>query len=314
MGHAHSHTHSQPAPGQGGGRRLLITLVLNLGITAAQVIGGVLAGSLALLADAVHNFSDAASIGISYGARRIAERAADRRRTFGYQRAEVVAALINLVTLVVISLYLLGYAVERFFHPRPIEGTLMLIVGGIAFVEDLISAVLLYRGARESINVKSVFLHMLGDTLATVGVIVGSLAIMVYGVSFIDPLLTALIALYILVHGGVELKDVIRILMESAPPGFEYDRMMKAMQQVDGVEDVHHVHVWQLDEERTALEAHVAIARRDLEEMERIKRDLKQMLQADFEVEHATLEIEFACGTEEEGAAPPRSPGTRRWR
>ena len=185
MGHNHTHSNEE-----GSGGRLLITLLLNTSITVAQIIGGIISGSLSLLADAVHNASDAAAIGVSYLAQRISKKEADRKRTFGYRRAETIGALINLVTLVVISLYLIGHGVERFFNPQEVDGIVMLVVGAIAFVEDLISAMLLYRDSKHSLNIKSAFLHMVGDTLATVAVIVGSLAIMFYDFYLIDPILT----------------------------------------------------------------------------------------------------------------------------
>lgn len=155
MGHNHTHSNEE-----GSGGRLLITLLLNASITVAQIIGGIISGSLSLLADAVHNASDAAAIGVSYLAQRISKKEADRKRTFGYRRAETIGALINLVTLVVISLYLIGHGVERFFNPQEVDGIVMLVVGAIAFVEDLISAMLLYRDSKHSLNIKSAFLHM----------------------------------------------------------------------------------------------------------------------------------------------------------
>ena len=298
MGHNHSHT-GHHAHDDGSGVRLLITLLLNLGITLAQVVGGIISGSLSLLADAVHNLSDAAAIGISYIARRISRKEADRRRTFGYRRAETIGALINLVTLVVISLYLMGHGVERFFNPEEIDGVVMLVVGVIAFVEDLISVALLHRDSKHSLNIKSAFLHMVGDTLATVAVILGGLAIMFYNFYLIDPILTILISIYILVHSYGALKDTIRVLMDSAPKGLDYDGVVETMQAVKGVADVHHVHIWNIDEQRTALEAHVLVSNYSMEVVDEIKERIKHELDEAYGIHHTTLEME--C----EPCAPP---------
>ena len=291
MGHSHAHS-GHHAHEEGSGVRLLITLLLNLGITLAQVVGGIISGSLSLLADAVHNLSDAAAIGVSYAARRISRKEADRRRTFGYRRAETIGALINLVTLVVISLYLIGHGVERFFNPEEVDGVVMLVVGVIAFVEDLISAALLYRDSKHSLNIKSAFLHMVGDTLATVAVILGSLAIMFYDFYLIDPILTILISIYILAHSYGALRDTIRVLMDSAPKGLDYDGVVETMQAVEGVDDVHHVHIWNIDEQRTALEAHVVVSNDTMEIVDGIKERVKHELHDAYGIHHTTLEME----------------------
>lgn len=287
----HDHAHAKGHAREGSTRRLIIALLLNVGITAAQVVGGILSGSLSLLADAAHNGSDAASLGISYGARKVSQRRADRRRTFGYERAETIGAMINLTTLFVIAIYLIYSAIRRFLDPSQVEGTVMLIVGAIAFVEDAISTWLLYKDIKGSLNIRAAFIHMFADTLATVGVIVGGLLIMFYQVYWVDPAVTAAIAVYILVHGSLEIRKTVGILMESAPQDFDYDAMVKAVTGVSGVYDVHHVHVWRLDEERLAMEAHLIIGKDKLETMERIKEEVKQRLKNDFGVDHATLEI-----------------------
>ncbi len=300
MGHSHTHHRHE-----GGDRNLLIALFLNVTLTVAEIVGGLLSGSLSLLSDAAHNGSDAASIGISYGARKISRRKADRRRTFGYERAEIIAALINLTTLFVIALFLLWQAVDRLLNPSPVEGTTMLIIGAIAFVEDALSVYVLYEGSKESLNVRSAFIHLFGDTLATLGVIVGGLLIMFYDVYWVDPVITALIAIYIIIHGTIEIRKAIRILMESAPEDFAFDRMVREVVAMDGVQDLHHVHLWRLDEKRVALEAHLAITKADLAEMERIKRSVKEKLKEDFGVEHATLEVEYEHCTGHERAVIP---------
>ena len=301
-GHAShaGHSHGKDA----STTRLLIALALNVGITVAQVVGGIISGSLSLLADAAHNGSDAASLGISYGARRVSERPADRRRTFGYERAELIGAFINLVTLFVISLYLVYAAVNRFLNPSEVEGMTMLIVGGIAFVEDALSVWLLSKDLKSGQNVRAVFIHLAGDTLATLGVMIGAVLIMTYGITWVDPLITLLIAVYIAAHAYVEIRQTIAILMESAPEGFPLEEMTRDIESLDHVSDVHHVHVWRLDENTTALEAHVAVEGiADLERLDRLKAQIKRRLREEYSIGHATLELEHGACTDAAKAA-----------
>jgi cobalt-zinc-cadmium efflux system protein len=292
-----THTHADQKRKQYSdrGRRLLIALALNLGITVAELAGGVISGSLALLADAAHNFSDAGSLLVSYIAWRISRREADQRRTFGYARAETVGAVINLTTLFVIGLYLLYEAANRLINPTEVAGTTMLVVGAIAFVEDVAAAWVL-RKESGSLNVKSTFLHMIADALATVGVIIGGIAILIWGsgVRWIDPVITAMIAIYIFFHAYHEIRKAISVLMDSAPKGFDYDRLIGDLKATEGVEDVHHVHVWQPEEGKAALEAHIAISEQDFGAATELKERIKEDLRNRHAVEHATIEIELA--------------------
>lgn len=293
----HNHTRVKH---QSGNTRLLFVLLLNVGISVAQLIGGVIAGSLALIADALHNATDAGSIGISFIANRISGKDADARRTFGYQRAEVIGALVNLVTLLLISLYLIGHAIDRFFSTQSVSGEIMMGVGLIAFVEDLLSVWLLRKDADKSHNVQSAYLHMLGDTLSTVAVMLGGLAVWWAGWYWIDPLFTILIALFLFYHGQREIRSVIRILMNSAPPGINALEVAASAEEVAGVEGIHHVHVWMLDEHTIAMEAHVVVSEGDLPKVETIKRSIKEHLEKKHGIRHSTLEMEIEPGCEGE--------------
>lgn len=292
---AHSHGGSADrSPDRG--RRLLIALALNLGITVAEVAGGVVSGSLALIADAAHNFSDAASVLVSYIAWRISRRAANEKRTFGYARAETVGALINLTTLIIIGLYLLYEAGARLLEPTEVVPTAVIIVGVIAFVEDVAAAWVL-RKDLGSLNVRSTFLHMIADALATVAVIISGVSIMVWGpdVYWIDPAVTAAIAIYVLIHGSREIREAITVLMDSAPKGFEHDRVVAKLRGLEGVIDVHHLHVWQISEGKTALQVHLALDDMGFAEATELKERLKRELHDEFEIEHATIEMELAA-------------------
>lgn len=309
MARTHAHGHGE----ESGGRSLLIALALNVGIVAAQVIGGLLSGSLALLADAVHNLSDAAALGISYGARRIARRDPDQRRTFGYARVETVAALINLTALIIVAFYLLVQAVTRLFNPQEVHGTTMLVVGGIAFAEDLLSVIVLSRGAKQSMNIRSSMLHLAADTLSTIAVIAGAAAVMIWNLTWIDPVLTMLISVFILFHAVRALRSAASVLIESAPKGFDLDGAVRVVEEVPGVLDIHHIHVWRLDEQRVAVEAHLVMDRADLGEIEQVKREVKAVLHDRFGVEHTTLEVEIdACVKHERAVIARHEAGSSR--
>ncbi len=288
-----AHTHGAGGTDdEGGGWRLLVALALNLVIVVAQVVGGVLSGSLAVLSDAAHNASDASALGISYFARRLARRGPDKRRTFGYARVETVAALVNLTTLVVIGLYLGGQAVFRLFRPEEVNGTVMLIVGGIAFVEDLLSVIVLWPVMKGSLNIKSAVLHLAADTATTLAVIAGAVAVLLGGPSWIDPAITLLLSAVILRHAVREIREAAAVLMDTAPEDLDLDALVASVEAVDGVERLRHVHVWRLDEKRTAMEGHLAVgADADLDRVEAVRRTVKALLYDRFEIDHATLEV-----------------------
>lgn len=291
----HGHAHGRNV----GTTRLVLAIVFNFLITAAEFVAGFVAGSLALLADAAHNLNDTASMGIALVARRISTREADRRRTFGYERAELIGAFINLTTLVLIALYLLVEAVRRFFEPRSIDGNLMLIVGGITLAANVATAFVLYKPSQGSLNIKSAFVHIVADALGSVAVVLGGVLIMRYNWTVVDPILTVAIAAYIFIHSYRMLRETISILMESAPRGFPLEEMSRAVEAMEHVRDMHHVHVWRLSENETALEAHVAVEGIDeLSALDVLKTEIKQMLRSDYDIGHATLEIEHGACTD----------------
>ena len=270
--------------------RLVWAVVVNVGLTVAQIVGGILSGSLALIADALHNFSDAASLALALFARKIGRRPADKLMTFGYGRAEIVAALINLTTLIIVGLYLLIEAVNRYFDPQPIEGWTVVIVAGIALVIDIVTAALVHKGAKGSLNIKAAFLHNVSDALASVGVIVAGTLILLYQLYVADLVMTAVIASYVLYQGFSLLPKTVKLLMGAVPDDVEYEAIVQALREVDGVADLHHVHIWSLDEHARALEAHLVPNDPSLEAFEIVKRETRAMLQERFAIDHATLE------------------------
>ncbi|WP_456379828.1 cation diffusion facilitator family transporter [Thiolapillus sp.] len=287
MGHDHHH-HDIDAMGD---RRLGWAIAINMLLTLAQVIGGIISGSLALIADALHNFSDAASLLIAWVARRIGRQPPDHFKTFGYKRAEVIAALINLVTLVIVGLYLIYAALWRMYEPQVIEGWTVVIVAGVALVIDVATAMLTYSMSKHSMNIRAAFLHNVSDALASVGVIIAGSLILLYDWYWTDTVLTLLIAGYVLYQAATLLPKTIHILMEGAPEDISVAEVINVMERIEGVANVHHVHLWQLDEHKDALEAHVVIA--DFAETEQIKAALKTELEKHFSIAHSTLEFEI---------------------
>lgn len=275
-----------------GDKRLFAAVAVNLLLTVAQVIGGLLSGSLSLVADALHNLSDAASLGIALFARKIGRKPPDRFKTFGYKRAEVIAALINLTTLIIIGLYLVYEALWRFVQPEEIHGWTVIIVAGIALVVDIVTACLTYAQSKHSMNIKAAFLHNVSDALASVGVIIAGTLILLYGWYWVDTLLTLIIAGYVLWQGFTLLPKSIHLLMEGTPEHLDLQEVIDAMEAEDGVVNVHHVHIWQLDEHHNALEAHVVSSSHVPEELEPLKRTLKSLLKSRFSIGHSTLEFE----------------------
>ncbi len=283
-----------------GDRRLAIAIAFNMLLTLAQIIGGVLSGSLSLIADALHNFSDASSLLIAWVARRIGRQPADHFKTFGYKRAEIIAALVNLITLVLVGIYLIYEALWRVFEPQVIEGWMVIIIAGIALMVDVATAVLTYRMSKTSINMRAAFLHNVSDALASVGVVIAGILILLYEWYWSDTLLTLLIAAYVLYQAATMLPTTINILMQSTPENIAVDDVIAAMQKISGVNNIHHVHIWQLDEHRNALEAHVVI--NDIQQMEPTKAALKEMLAERFSITHSTLEFEIIRCRENSGA------------
>lgn len=289
MPHDHGHHHHHVDP-DAGDRRVALAVLVNVALTVAQIAAGLISGSLALIADAVHNLSDAVSLGVAWAARRIARRPADARMTFGYGRAELVAALVNYTTLVVIALWLGWEGASRFIDPQPVQGWIVVWVAGVALVIDTVTALLLAGMRKGSANIRAAFLHNVADALGSVAVIVSGVLILLYDWRLVDPAVTLLISGYILWHAAQGIGPVISILMMGAPPEPHARDVLAAMEAEEEVSEVHHLHLWQMDETQTALEAHVVVsteAQRDP-----VRHRLRVMLAERFGIGHTTVEME----------------------
>jgi len=289
MPHDHGHSHIDP---DSGDRRISIAIWANGLLTVAQVVGGILSGSLALIADALHNFSDMASLVIAFGARKISRRPADERMTFGYGRIEIVAALINYTTLILIGLYLIYEGGMRMIDPPAVMGWTVVILGGVALVIDTLTAMLTYSMQKGSVNIRALFLHNLSDALSSVAVMVAGTLIILWDMRWVDPAITIGIAVYILYLSFTEIGGPIRTLMLGSPPDIDGKDVVAAIREVGGVADVHHVHLWQMQEHAAALDCHIVVARDRMGDIGTIKEEIKSVLCVCFSIEHSTLEFE----------------------
>ena len=273
-------------------RRIIWSVLLNVGLTVAEVVGGILSGSVALIADALHNFNDAMALVVTLVARRVSRRRADNQYTFGYRRAELIGATINLTALIVVGLFLISEAVKRLISPEEINGWVVIIVAAIALVVDIGTAWLLWAMSKGSLNVRAAFIHNVSDALASVAVLIGGVCVVLWEITVVDPLLTLLIAGYILYQGFKAMRGAVRILMQAAPAGLDLQAMINELNALDGVDHLHHVHVWQIDEHRRSLEAHVMVSEADSSQWSAIKQRIKQALSDRFDIDHSTLEFE----------------------
>ncbi|MEH6836703.1 MULTISPECIES: cation diffusion facilitator family transporter [Falsihalocynthiibacter] len=283
------HHHIDP---NSGNTRIFWAITVNILLTVVQIIGGILSGSLALIADAIHNMSDALSLILAFVARKIAQRPADDTMTFGYGRAEIVAALINYTTLILLGLYLTYEAVARLFNPASVDGWLVVVIAFFALLVDAATALLTYALSKQSMNIRAAFLHNVADALGSVAVIIAGTVIILYDWRLIDPLITLVIAGYILWQSVTEIGGAVRILMLGSPPDLDTRAILKAIRAVSGVENVHHLHLWQMQEHESAVDAHIVIKAGVWTEADRVKLAVKDALRDGFGLSHITLELE----------------------
>lgn len=267
-------------------------MLLNFVITIAQIVGGIISGSLALISDALHNFSDGVSIIISYVALKLKQKDNSHSHTFGLKRAEILAAVINASVLIVIYIFLFYEAFFRFTKPHKIEAGLMTAVAFIGLVANIIGTLLLKRDSANSINIRSSYMHLLSDSISSVAVIVGGLAIAVWDVVWIDPLLTVLIGIYIIKESYDILGEAIHVLMEGAPADLSLNEIKVAVEEFPEVDDIHHIHVWTVGDNDVHLEAHVNVSDMKISESDKLRNKIEQLLEAKFGIHHITLQFE----------------------
>ncbi len=275
---------------------LLISISLNLLITIAEIVGGLLSNSLSLSSDALHNFSDTLAMSISYIALIISKKQSTNRNTFGFKRIEILTALFNSLVLIVISLFMFYKAYQRFIKPEAIEYNIMLIVAIIGLLANLLSVILLHHDSEHNLNIKSAYLHLLGDTLSSVAVVLGAILIHFYKIFWLDSLLTVLIGIFIIRQTFSILHDTIEILMQTSPKEIEIESIKAEIEKIGQIANIHHVHAWRLNDSVIHFECHADLLENlTLSQSDSIRKEIENLLFSKYRIEHVTIQMEYNC-------------------
>jgi cobalt-zinc-cadmium efflux system protein len=267
-------------------------------ITLVEIVGGVFSNSLALISDAIHNLSDTLALILAWLANNVSGRKPNARRTFGYKRFEILSAFINASVLSAISIYLVYEAILRFIHPEPVLSGLMLIIAVIGLSANLVSMLFLHRDSNKSLNIKAAYVHLLGDTLSSVAVIGGAILIYYTKVLWIDPLLTLIISIVIIIQAYKILRESVDILMQSTPENLNLDEIRILLEKHPMIKNIHHVHCWRLQDHDILFEAHIETSEDLLlSNSNKLLKEVEEILRQKFHITHTTLQIEFnVCG------------------
>ena len=273
--------------------RLLAALIINLLIALAEFAGGMLSGSLALISDSVHNLADGLSLFISFVALKIASRPPDRRNTFGFKRAEILSAFLNSILLVSICIFLIFEAIRRFSESPEIEPLWMGTMALFGLLANVAGVFLLKKPSAENINIRSAYLHLVGDALSSVAVIAGAIMLWMFGWQWIDPLITLLISLYILTETWSVIRQSVNILMMGTPPGMSLTDIQTSLENIKGIRNIHHMHLWRLNDNTIHFEGHIELGNQiSLHEANLIRQEAETLLRTQFHVHHITLQPE----------------------
>ncbi|MHA3788502.1 cation diffusion facilitator family transporter [Flavobacterium hauense] len=287
-GHSHSHKHVVE------GKNLLFSIFLNIIITSAQVVGGIISGSLALLSDALHNFSDVISLVISYVAHKLSHRQATLKQTFGLKRAELIAAFVNALTLIVVAIILIYEAALRFFNPVTIAPSLVIWMSALGIVANGLSVALLKKDADHNLNMKSAYLHLLTDMLASIAVLIGGILMKYFHIYWVDNVMTLAIAVYLIIVGFDLLKKATYMLMLFTPEEIDIEEIIDEVHKISGCAHLHHIHVWHLNEEELHLEAHLDCSEDiTLSQFNILLHKIEDVLFHKFGINHVNIQPEF---------------------
>jgi len=298
MSHGHNNskkrrTHHHPV----NEKNLLGATLLNLVITLVEIAGGMLSGSISLLSDALHNLSDTFATFIAFLATRIGRRGANPKLTFGYKRVEILTALLNAVILIVMSIFLIMEAYKRLYEQREINSMIMIVVAMIGLMSNVFAAAILRKDSHKSINVKAAYVHLVGDALTSLLVVVGGIIIRFWQIYWVDPLITFLISIYVVREAFIILKEALNILMQSTPENLDIEMIRKRVESISEVSNIHHIHTWMLTDQQIHLEAHVELSK-DLKisQVDKIRKELDSLLNDEFNINHITLQFEYTPG------------------
>ncbi|MCF8321996.1 MAG: cation diffusion facilitator family transporter [Flavobacterium sp.] len=290
MGDNHVHIHKHEVKGN----NLILSILLNLLITIAQVIGGIISGSLALISDALHNFSDVLSLVFSLVAHKLSRRKASLNNTFGYKRAELIAAFINAITLIIVAFFLIYEASSRLFHPETIKSGLVIWLALLGIVVNGGSVLLLKKDSEHNLNMKSAYLHLLTDMMASVAVLVGGLLMKFYGWFWVDSVMTLLIASYLIYVSYDLIKSATKMLMLFTPDYINIKELVREVHKIKGVNKLHHIHIWHLNDEELHLEAHLDCSEDiKMSEFNILLEKIETVLYNEFKINHINIQPEF---------------------
>jgi len=276
------------------GKNLLITIILNVIITLAQVVGGLLSGSLALLGDALHNFSDVLALVLTYVTSKIAKKETNHLKTFGYKRADILAALFNSATLIGIAIYLIIESIGKFLHPQSVDSSLVIGLGVLSIVLNAVSVLLVKDDAHNNMNVRAAYLHLLTDVMTSVAVVLGGVLMFYFQLFWVDPLISLLIAFYLIKASYSLLIESIDILMQGVPKNLNIDKIKEDIENFKEISNIHHLHVWRLNDHNIHLEAHIDFKENLLlKDANDIALKIEEHLQKSYHISHITLQAEY---------------------
>ena len=286
MEHEHHH--------QVKGQRLFWTIVLNLGISIAELVGGLISGSIALISDAIHNFSDVLSLIISYLANKLTNKSATEKNTFGYRRSEILAAFFNSSTLLILAFFILYEAVLRFFEPVHITPNLVIYLSMGSIVVNALSVVFIQKDAKANMNMKSAYLHLFSDMLTSIAVLIGGVLMKYYQIYWIDAVFSAVIAIYLMYMSWGIFKSSIRIMMQFTPENVDINNIVYEVRFIDDIKNIHHIHIWQINEHDIMFEAHIDLEKNiKITDFEQVKLQVEAILKK-YNIFHITLQPEFS--------------------
>jgi cobalt-zinc-cadmium efflux system protein len=291
-GHSHSHSHAHHAPPNVSGRAMAAAVTLTLAFVVVEGIAGWLAHSLALVSDAGHNLADGAALGFSWYALSISNRPSHEGMTFGYHRVGIFAALANAVSLVLIAFFIAWEGISRIREPQPADGRLMIGVAAAGIVVNLAVGLWLHKGSKDDLNIRSAYLHMMGDALSAFGVVIAGILVTTLGLSLADPIVSLLIAGLILYSSYGVLRESATVLLEGTPAGMDMPAVIAAIKGVGGVLDVHDLHVWMVGPGVVACSCHILVAEQSVREGQQVLRAVVHDIEHRFNITHTTVQVE----------------------
>ncbi len=293
MGHEHHHHEVK-------GKNLFFTILLNLGISIAELIGGIVSGSISLISDAIHNFSDVLSLIISYIANKISKRSATENHTFGYKRSEIIAAFFNSSTLIVLAFFILYEGIIRLIQPIEISGNLVIYLSLLSIFVNGASILFIQKDAKENMNMKSAYLHLFGDMMTSIAVFVGGLLMKYFHIYWIDSVFSILIAGYLIYMSWGIFKSSLKIMMQFTPDNVDINLIAKEISKLEGIKNIHHIHVWQINEHDIMFEAHLDLVNNiNIKDFENILLKAKNIL-SKHQINHVTIQPEFSVDDNKE--------------